>query len=186
MVNTLSSCPAPKSHCLQHLCIYSWKVSCKDREELGPGLEAFHVQILLNDSKSHEAVHSQKAPIEPHMEPARWQHCSASHFLHIKKLLQGPAFCGSEHVLLETALYDVTKVQFNKNKTLSFQCAHTTQIRGDQAPPSLFRWMLESSTKHWLLGTPASTWQLQHQPPPPEVKSFSCQKKIHIWGEKKN
>lgn len=60
----------------------------------------------------------------------------------------------------ETALYDVTKVQFNKDKTSSFQCAHTTQTRGDRAPPSLFRWILESSAEHRLLGTPANTGQL--------------------------
>lgn len=149
---------------------WSWGLSCAD--------SAKWQQVTWSCSQPESTYRA------PH-GTCHGQHCSASHFLHIKKLLQGPAFCGSEHVLLETALYYVTKVQFNKNKTLSFQCAHTTQIRGDQAPPSLFRWMLESSTKHWLLGTPASTWQLQHQPPPPEVKSFSCQKKNTYMGGKK-
>lgn len=59
MVNTLSSCPAP-SHAGFSICIFTAeRTNAKTGKTCtSPVLEVFRVQALLNDSKSHKAVHS--------------------------------------------------------------------------------------------------------------------------------
>lgn len=100
------------------------------------------MQILLNDSGSHARNHLHSPWNLPH---------DSIVLLPIFFTKRGN--CKDMHsVNQSTCFQKQLEVQFDKDKTWSSQCAHTTEIRGDQAPPSLFRWILESSTE--LSGTP--------------------------------
>lgn len=81
-------------------------------------------------SKAHKAVHSWKPSAQPNSRTC-WITLFCLPFSSQRGNCKNTYFTGLEHVLLEIAISYMTKIKFNKDKTLYFQYEHTTQLLDD-------------------------------------------------------